>query len=289
MLAAVRGRHRARVGAGRPLRRPVRPAPLLRRACTSLLGADRGGVRASRPRVGAGRCVALTGALSTEVVESGPFTSLEQAMLATELAGSRAGPRLRGLQRGRRGRRVVRGAGRGAPDAACATCGRRRRRPALVPVFVPVALAGAVVAGTLTARSKPPPRPRAATATGLGPVASPMVRRLRRCSRWTPSAAASSCQAFIAYWLDRPLRRLRQRRRRRCSSPSALLQTGSFLVAPRLADRFGLLPTMVVHPPAVRTCCSPRSRSRPTCRSRSGCCWPAPRCRRWTSRPGRRT
>jgi MFS family permease len=30
---------------------------------------------------------ALTGALSTEVVESGPFTSLEQAMLATELSG----------------------------------------------------------------------------------------------------------------------------------------------------------------------------------------------------------
>src|SRR5204862_5258782 len=31
--------------------------------------------------------VALTGALSTEVVESGPFTSLEQAMLATDLTG----------------------------------------------------------------------------------------------------------------------------------------------------------------------------------------------------------
>src|SRR5713226_7789552 len=31
--------------------------------------------------------VSLTGALSTEVVESGPFTSLEQAMLASELAG----------------------------------------------------------------------------------------------------------------------------------------------------------------------------------------------------------
>ena len=31
--------------------------------------------------------VALLGALSTEVVESGPFTSLEQVMLATELSG----------------------------------------------------------------------------------------------------------------------------------------------------------------------------------------------------------
>src|SRR5213080_1896719 len=31
--------------------------------------------------------VALTGTLSTEVVESGPFTSLEQAMLASELEG----------------------------------------------------------------------------------------------------------------------------------------------------------------------------------------------------------
>ena len=33
--------------------------------------------------------VSLTGALSTEVVESGPFTSLEQPMLATGLAGGR--------------------------------------------------------------------------------------------------------------------------------------------------------------------------------------------------------
>src|SRR5438093_354452 len=31
---------------------------------------------------------ALTGALSTEVVESGPFTSLEQAILADELSGT---------------------------------------------------------------------------------------------------------------------------------------------------------------------------------------------------------
>jgi MFS family permease len=38
--------------------------------------------------------VALSGALSTEVVESGPFTSLEQAMLATDLSGVE---RLRGF------------------------------------------------------------------------------------------------------------------------------------------------------------------------------------------------
>ena len=55
---------------------------------------------------------ALTGVLSTEVIESGPFTSLEQPMLAAARGG--AGPRFRRVQRGRRASRFSR----------CAGCGR---------------------------------------------------------------------------------------------------------------------------------------------------------------------
>jgi MFS family permease len=65
--------------------------------------------------------VALTGALSTEVVESGPFTTLEQVMLAGVGAGQ---PKLvQGLWRLQRG---------GHPD-------RRRRRPAGCPASRPAA------------------------------------------------------------------------------------------------------------------------------------------------------
>src|SRR5437899_10692205 len=90
--------------------------------------------------------VSLTGALSTEVVESGPFTSLEQPMLATGMAG---------------GRQI---AGFGLYNAVATTAGSVGALAAGLPgllrglwsspppddrsflVFVPVALAGALVA-----------------------------------------------------------------------------------------------------------------------------------------------
>src|SRR5207302_873617 len=115
---------------------------------------------------------AITGALSTEVVESGPFTSLEQAMLATEMTG----------------RTRVRGFG----------------------VYNAVATA----AGSLGAL--------AATLPGL---VRDMWSGAPADERWfwlfVPAAVGLLFFAF------------------------GVLQTASFLAAPRLAERFGLLSTMV--------------------------------------------
>ena len=90
----------------------------------------------------------LFGALSTEVIESGPFTSLEQAMLSTELAEP-AGPRF-GLYNA-----VAALAGSFGALAAAAPSLLREVWSGAPPdqrwflVFVPVALAGAVLAGRL--------------------------------------------------------------------------------------------------------------------------------------------
>jgi MFS family permease len=188
---------------------------------------------------------ALTGALSTEVVESGPFTSLEQAMLATELSGQErvrgfgvynavasAAGSLGALAAG--GLSLLREWWAGAP-----TNGR------FFLVFVPVAVAGALVARTLTDRIEvdqhaveregPPAR--------LG-TSRPVVVRLAGLFALDSFGGGFVVQAFVAYWLA-------QRFGASLGTVGVVffavgvLQTGSFLVAPRLAERFGLLNTMV--------------------------------------------
>jgi len=94
-------------------------------------------------------------------------------------------------------------------------------------------------------------------------------------------------QAFVAFWFTE-----------RFHTSVALLgvvffaigvlQTASFLAATRLAERFGLLSTMVfTHLPSNFSW--PPSPSLPAFRSPSGSCWPGRPCRRWMSPPGRPT
>jgi MFS family permease len=188
---------------------------------------------------------ALTGALSTEVVESGPFTSLEQSMLATELSGD---ARLRGFgtynavasAAGSLGALAAGGLALlhdwwpGAPSDAW-----------FFLIFVPVALAGAAVAGSLTDSIEvtPRPQPRSHVRRGLGP-SRPVVVRLEGLFALDSFGGGFVVQAFIAYWLA-------QRFGASLGTVGlvffalGVLQTGSFLVAPRLAERFGLLHTMV--------------------------------------------
>ena len=134
--------------------------------------------------------MALGGALSTEVVESGPFTSIEQAMLATDL---RRHELARGFSLAWRG-----GRRRGSVGALAAGL------PALVrdvwdgaPVdqrwflaLVPAALAGAAVAGGCRRQSTPEMAGPTSGRRVLGP-SRPMVLRLPGCSRWTRSPAGS--------------------------------------------------------------------------------------------------
>ena len=188
---------------------------------------------------------ALTGALSTEVVESGPFTSLEQSMLATELTG----------------KDLVRGFGvYNAVASAAGSLGALAAgglslvhhwwpdAPAdgrFFLVFVPVALAGAAVAGSLSDTIEVAPRSDVfpVPVEHLG-ASRPMVLRLASLFALDSFGGGFVVQAFVAFWLA-------QRFGASLATIGVVffavgvLQTGSFLVAPRLAERFGLLHTMV--------------------------------------------
>jgi MFS family permease len=179
---------------------------------------------------------ALTGVLSTEVIESGPFTSLEQPMLASDL----------------RGRRQVHGFG--AYNAIAAVAGSLGALAAAVPdlldtskptrsflVLVPVAAVGWWLAGRLSVAVE---TDGAASAGGRLVRSRSTVSRLASLFALDSFAGGFTVSAFVAYWL----------RARFDASPAViavtffaigLLQTVSFLAAPRLSDRFGLLRTMV--------------------------------------------
>ena len=187
--------------------------------------------------------VALLGALSTEVVESGPFTSLEQAMLATELSGRE---RTRGFgiynavatAAGALGALTV-----GLPELARSLWSDAPSDATWFLVLVPAALAGAAVAASLSADVEAPPlRPGTGRSRLTGSRGT--VLRLSGLFALDSFGGGFVVQTFLAYWLSR---------RYGASVATlgvvffavALVQTASFLVAPRLAERFGLLPTMV--------------------------------------------
>jgi MFS family permease len=179
---------------------------------------------------------ALTGVLSTEVIESGPFTSLEQPMLAT-VASRQTTVHGFGLYNA-----VAAGAGSlGALAAAIPGVLGGADETRWFLLFVPVAFVGVLVARSLSDRLEPsgPVDQRGR----LGP-SRPTVVRLASLFALDSFGGGFAVSAFVAYWL----------RARFDASPAVigvtffaigLLQTASFLIAPRLADRFGLLRTMV--------------------------------------------
>ncbi len=189
--------------------------------------------------------VALGGALSTEVVESGPFTSIEQAMLATDLRGNE-------LARGFSLYNAVAAAAGSVGALAAGAPALARDLWAGAPtdqrwflVLVPTAIAGAAVARSLSPAVEPTAAPTAGgdRRRALGP-SRPMVMRLAALFAVDSFAGGFAVSAFIAYWFAH-----------RFGTPTAtlgalfaavgVLQTLSFLAAGRLAERFGLLTTMV--------------------------------------------
>jgi MFS family permease len=179
---------------------------------------------------------ALMGALSTEVIESGPFTSLEQPMLVLY----------------RSSRAQVRGFG--LYNAVAAVAGSLGALAAATPgvltgsgetrwfwLFVPIAGVGVVVARSLRDHVEPS---GPTTDPGRLGRSRPVVARLASLFALDSFGGGLAVSAFVAYWL----------RARFDASGTVigvtffaigLLQTASFLVAPRVADRFGLLPIMV--------------------------------------------
>ena len=186
--------------------------------------------------------VALAGTMSTDVVESGPFTSLEQAMLPAGL-DARARTRVFGVYNavasllGSLGALAV-----GGPTLL------RHLWPGLPAderfflAFVPVSLAGAAVAWSLSGRvemDRPPGR------RGV-----PLHRSRRTVFGLSALFAADAfgggfiVQSFIAYWFTRQYD-VSIEALGLVFSALGLLQAASFLVATRLAERIGLLNTMV--------------------------------------------
>jgi len=186
--------------------------------------------------------VALAGALSTDVVESGPFTSLEQSMLPAGL-DSRTRTRVFGQYNS-----IATVAGSvgalaaGGPAMLRDALGHAPADQRFFLIFVPVGIFGALVASRLSQRVEVEKRP-----PGLG---LPLHRSRSNVIRLSSLFAVDSfgggfvVQSFIAYWF----------RLKFGVSVEVLglvffgvglLQAGSFMVATRLSERIGLLNTMV--------------------------------------------
>jgi MFS family permease len=190
--------------------------------------------------------VALTGTLSTDVVDNGPATTLEQAMLATEDAGTAAVY----------GRYNAVGAAGGALGALAVSLtglgphGASSRVHAwLFLILVPVGITGAILAARLSAAVEPP-SPQASTLepviraqSQLGPSRA-VVRRLAGLFAVDAAGGGLVTTGFLSYYFAE----------RYHVSVVALgwlffavsvVQAVSVALAPLLARRFGLIATMV--------------------------------------------
>lgn len=186
--------------------------------------------------------VALTGTLSTEVVESGPFTSLEQAMLPETVPEARR-TRAFGTYNsvatiagslgalGAGGPALLRDAGIGVPADQ-----------RFFLLLVPVGLAGAVIAARLSAAVEA----GGAAGRGVAPLrrSRPVVMRLAGLFALDSFGGGFAVQSFLVFFLSKEFD----------LSADALgavffavgfLQAASFVAATRLAERIGLLNTMV--------------------------------------------
>jgi MFS family permease len=192
--------------------------------------------------------VALTGTLSTDVVDNGPATTLEQVMLAGEDAGTARAY----------GRYNAVGAASGALGALAAALpglGRDGTGDAvhawLFLALVPVGLAGALFAWQLSpAVEAPPAEPdpdrSAATANASGRLGESrsVVRRLAALFAVDAAGGGLVTTGFLSYYFA-------QRYGVTVASLGwlfftvSLVQAVSVMLAPRLARRFGLVATMV--------------------------------------------
>lgn len=185
--------------------------------------------------------VALTGALSAEVIESGPFTSLELSMLSGRLDADALA------------------AGFGWYNAIAASAGSLGALAAALPqvtrtawtgappdrvwflLFIPIAITGMIIARRLSPQVEATQGHR--RAAPLGP-SRPAVTRLAGLFALDAFAGGFVVQTFIAFWLidhfDATTAIVGA-----LFAAIGVIQTLSFLVAPIIARRWGLLNTMV--------------------------------------------
>jgi MFS family permease len=190
--------------------------------------------------------VALTGTLSTDVVDNGPATTLEQAMLAAEDAGTAAvygRYNAVGAAAGALGALAVTLIGLGPKGASGGVHAR------LFLVLVPVGIVGAVLAACLSAAVEAQPagvsalEPVTWARSGLGPSRA-VVRRLAGLFAVDAAGGGLVTTGFLSYYFAE----------RYHASVAALgwlffavsvVQAASVALAPLLARTFGLVATMV--------------------------------------------
>lgn len=185
--------------------------------------------------------LALTGTLSTEVVESGPFTSLEQAMLPSGL-DRQATTRVFGIYNavatlaGSAGALLA-----GGPTLLRHAWGGVPADDHFFLLLVPAGLVGAGLARSLSGRVELADR-RLASAPLT--TSLPAVLRLSGFFALDAFGGGFVVQSFIAYWFSTKFG-VSVEVLGLIFFGVGLLQTSSFLVATRIADRIGLLNTMV--------------------------------------------
>jgi len=185
---------------------------------------------------------ALTGTLSVEVVESGPFTSIEQAMVPAAAGGSQGSARAFGVYNAIAA--LVGSAGAlaaGGPEIL------RRTFPG-APIgqrWLLVYPFAAAVALVITRGLSP------AVEAGRRLEPGPALRRsrepiLRLAALFAVDSFAGGfvVQSFVVFWFAREYGASTELMGAVLAG-TGLLQAGSFLLAPKLARRFGLLNTMV--------------------------------------------
>ncbi len=189
--------------------------------------------------------VALTGTLSTDVVDNGPATTLEQTMLAADDAGT---SRVYGVYN-------AIGAAGGALGALAATLpglaahhGSSGVHAWLFAALVPVGLVGALLAARLSPAVEADDQPLTladivSARPRLGPSRH-VVRRLAALFAVDAAGGGLVTTGFLAYLFA-------QRYHATVTALGwlfftvAVVQTLSVALAPRLAHQFGLVPTMV--------------------------------------------
>ena len=201
-----------------------------------------GAIVATNPPLWLLFAVAITGTLSTDVVDNGAATTLEQVMLASEDAGT---SRIYGWYN-------AVGSAFGALGALGAALVGVTRLGAgvhawLFAALVPVGLVGAMCALGLSSAIEPPGRGstdgKARVRTSLGPSRG-VVLRMAQLFSLDAAGGGLVTTGFLSYYLAE----------RYGVSLAALgwvffavlaMQAVSVLLAPLLARRFGLVPTMV--------------------------------------------
>lgn len=186
--------------------------------------------------------VALMGALSTDVVESGPFTTLEQAMLPQGAVG-RERTRIFGVYNaiatvaGSLGALMAGGPSLLRDQLSGAPADER-----FFLILVPAGLAGLMIAISLTSAIETAPR----ESRYFLPLTRSRSTVLRLSGLFAIDAFGGGfiVQSFIAYWFSVKFD-VSTEVIGAMFFAVGLLQSASFIAATRIADRIGLLNTMV--------------------------------------------